>query len=118
MQAYLKELRGKLHSNPYPVPKSLHYSHHDLTMLFRIARSTVFSIFFATLCVITKRLRLPGIPIHDNEKLERLAMGFTSSRLGFSPLYGCIGAVDGIAIKIVKPQDVDNPASYFCRKGF
>jgi DDE superfamily endonuclease len=50
--------------------------------------------------------------------LDRLAIGFTTSRLGCSPLYGCVGAVSGIAIKIVKPQDVTNPASYFCRNGF
>jgi DDE superfamily endonuclease len=27
-------------------------------------------------------------------------------------------AVDGIAVKILKPPDNENPAGYYCRKGF
>jgi hypothetical protein len=91
-------------------------AYHDLMMLFRMGRSTVFQVFFETICAMTKRLRLPGITFDDEDKLDELAMGF--SRKGGSPLYGCVGAVDGIAIKIMKPLDEDNPASYWCRKGF
>ena len=30
--------------------------------------------------------------------------------------YGCIGAIDGLAVKIEKPRR--NPSQYYCRKGF
>ncbi|KAL7544648.1 hypothetical protein ACHAWF_008022 [Thalassiosira exigua] len=31
---------------------------------------------------------------------------------------GCIGAIDGLAIRIICPNGVDDPANYFCRKNF
>jgi hypothetical protein len=93
-------------------------SYHDLMMLFHLGRSTIFGICFRTVPAITKRLRLSGIPLDNEDLLNEIATGFAHSRDGGSPLFGCVGAVDGIAIKIQKPHDEDNPASYFCRKGF
>lgn len=42
------------------------------------------------------------------------------ARSGRSPLSGCCGALDGIAVRIEQPSrfDVSNPATYFNRKGF
>jgi hypothetical protein len=39
---------------------------------------------------------------------------------GISPNFGCIAAIDGIAIKIAEPSssDVSNASTYYNRKGF
>jgi hypothetical protein len=73
---------------------------------------------FETICAMTKRLRLPGIPFDDENKLDELSIGFENSRRGGSPLYGCVATDDGIAIMVMKPLYEDNPASYWCRNGF
>ncbi len=66
----------------------------------------------------TKRLPMPGVPLTDEVELRKLADGFLKSRRKPNPLYGCIGAIDGIAIKIFKPRDEYVPRKVFCRKGF
>jgi hypothetical protein len=48
-------------------------SFHNSVLLFRVAKSTVFDIFYHTVVTITKRLRLPGIPFWNDEKLEVIA---------------------------------------------
>ena len=35
-----------------------------------------------------------------------------------SPRHGCVGAIDGIAVKTNKLKDSENPAHFYCRKGF
>ena len=59
-----------------------------------------------------------SFPHNDCNWLERVSDGF--SRGGTSVLRGCIGALDGIAIKIKEPSrnDVPNSSSYYNRKGF
>jgi hypothetical protein len=92
-------------------------SYLDLMMLFRIGRSTVFVVFHSTIDAINRHLSMPGIPLGDVSRLRGLAMGFSSSRACSSPLYGCVGALDGISIEIMKPLDKYVPRNFFCRKG-
>jgi DDE superfamily endonuclease len=54
---------------------------------------------------------------NENE-LRRLAIDFTSSRSPYSPLHGCVGALDGVLFKISKHADKYPPAKYNCRKGY
>jgi DDE superfamily endonuclease len=90
-------------------------SYHDMMLLFRLAKSTVFNVFFETVKSLNKRLRIPGVPCTNAEKLDELSHGFcvlaprrvTAVRMCW-----------GIAVKIFKPPDNENPASYYCRKGF
>ena len=51
--------------------------------------------------------------------VKTLACEFASSIKSFNPLYGSIGSLDGIAIKICKLRriDISNPTSYYHRKG-
>jgi hypothetical protein len=54
----------------------------------------------------------------DNiETLTDIANGF--QQRGDNPLWGCVGAVDGLNIKITQPpaSSCPNPKSYFNRKG-
>jgi DDE superfamily endonuclease len=93
-------------------------SHHDLAMLFRIATITVYALFNATIIAINNLLALPGVPLEDIEKLQKLAERFVLSRWTHNPLFGVVGALDGIALKITKPDDEHVPRNYWCRKGY
>jgi hypothetical protein len=57
-----------------------------------------------------------GLPFDDIGKLDTMAQQFTESRAHSNPLLGCVGAVDGIAVKIAKPRDCRVPRNYYCRK--
>jgi hypothetical protein len=92
-------------------------SYLDLMMLFRIGRSTVFDIFHSTIDAVNRHLAMPGIPLCEETKLSSLASGFSTSRACLSPLFGCVGALDGISIEIAKPHDRYIPRNFFCRKG-
>jgi hypothetical protein len=61
---------------------------------------------------------MPGIPVGDTEKLHAQAENFRTSRDPPSPLWGCIGAVDVIALAIKKPQYQYFPRNFYTRKGF
>jgi DDE superfamily endonuclease len=93
-------------------------SYLDIMLTFRIAKSTVFDVFWDTVQAIKDCLSLPEFPFDDREKLRRVSIDFTSSRSPPSPLHGCVGALDGILFKISKPADHFHPAKYYCRKGF
>jgi hypothetical protein len=71
----------------------------DMTLVFRIASSTVYGVFHSTVASIPKRIAMPGLPV-SRLNLHSLALAFIGSRQPPNPLYGCIGAVDGICIEI------------------
>jgi hypothetical protein len=91
-------------------------SYLDMMMLFRVASSTVYDVFHSTVSSITKRIAMPGLSWVQSE-LQRRALAFTTSRQPPNPLYGCVGAVDGICIEIQKPADEYGPRGFYCRKG-
>jgi len=84
---------------------------------YRVGRSTVYEIFHSTCDIMMQKLELPGLP-STFEGLKSSANRFKTSRSPPSPLSGCVGALDCIAIKIAKPHDELNPAAFFCRKGY
>ena len=63
------------------------------------------------------KLRLKGFP-KSQAGLRAIERGFQTSRKDVSPLSGCVGALDGICVKIKKPEAVENPAMFFSSKGF
>jgi Villin headpiece domain len=93
-------------------------SYIDLQLVFRIARSTVFAMFNSTLCAILSTLKMSGVPVGDALKMRELAEAFRTSRVSPNPLWGCIGALDGIALPIQKPLDKYCPRHYFTCNGF
>jgi hypothetical protein len=86
----------------------------DVAMAYSVSVSTLYYIIEATVSDINNCSKLQ-FPWNDCGRLERISEGFTRGR---SPLHGCVGALDGIAIKIVDPSssDVDNPVTYYNRK--
>ena len=92
-------------------------NYHDLCLLFNIQSSSLYDVFRRTLTALLESFKLPGIP-EDVDELKKMALDFKLSRPRASPLNGCIGALDGIAIKIRKPHKRFHPAQFYCRKGF
>ena len=64
-----------------------------------------------------RKLRFPD-PVQSDETLQLLANEFKSSRKTISRLTGCIGALDGICIKIKQPESHHGPAGFYCRNGY
>jgi hypothetical protein len=62
-------------------------------------------------------LSLPGIPVNGLAALTATAEGFKTLRTSTNPLYGCVAAIDGIAIRIRSPRAIDLPSLYYCRNG-
>jgi DDE superfamily endonuclease len=93
-------------------------SYLDTVMLFAISRSSCYAVFHDTISSILSRLKMPGLPFDDIQNLDALSQEFSESRLHANPLVGCVGAVDGIAVKIAKPRDCFVPRNYYCLKGF
>jgi DDE superfamily endonuclease len=93
-------------------------SYLDMMLTFRVAKSTVFAIFWDTFQAIDDCISLPALPFANADELRRMAIDFTNSRSPPSPLHGYIGALDGILSKVSKPADIYHPAKFYCRKGY
>jgi DDE superfamily endonuclease len=88
----------------------------DIAIAHRVSISTFYFVVDETLTDLDQTLSIE-FPFNSLERLERSSLGFFRGR---SPLRGCVGALDGIAIKIFEPSAADaaNPATYYNRKGF
>jgi hypothetical protein len=75
-------------------------SNLDTQLIFHCGRSTIYSVFYDTIDAIFRTLRMPGVPAEGAEAMRNLANGFHTSRRTPNPLWGCIGALDGIAIAV------------------
>jgi hypothetical protein len=91
-------------------------SYLDMMLGFSIESSTVNDVFHSKVASITKRIAMPGL-LASRSDLHSLALAFIGSRQPPNPLYGCIGAVDGICIEIQKPLNEFGPRAFYCRKG-
>jgi hypothetical protein len=87
-------------------------------MVFRIGRSSVYQVFVSAVSAVLQIMPMLGVPFDDDDAMSILAEGFQNSRTPQSPLWGCIAALDGIALPIKKPLDRYYPRNYFIRKGF
>lgn len=94
-------------------------SYLDLMLIWCLGRSTVYQVFHSTCTILLNSMSFDGFP-DTTEKREHLAHGFANSRANRNPLKGCVGALDGIAIRIRNPRASDciNPATYYHRKGY
>lgn len=92
-------------------------SYCDLSLAYQVKESTVFHIFASTCNALNERLYLEGFP-KTKLALQNIAEGFQTSRTDSSLLFGCVGALDGICVKIKKPAPGKLPAAFYFRKGF
>lgn len=94
-------------------------SYLDLMVAYGVGRTTVYDVFSTVMGAASKRLAWQHFRKTDDERgFWMRALEFTESRKLSNPLPGCVGAVDGIHIKIEKPWNKFNPLQFFCRKGF
>ena len=91
--------------------------YQDLRRLFNISKTSVYRTFHRVLQAID-HVESITFPLDDPAAMAQLSCGF--DRLTEGLLSGCVGALDGYAICVVKPNKkfCQNPASYFNRKGF
>jgi hypothetical protein len=84
-------------------------SYLDISIAHHVSISTFYYVVDETLTDLDQSLNIT-FPIDNLEQLKRSSFGFSR---GHSPLTGCAGALDGIAIKIFEPcaADAPNPAT-------
>jgi hypothetical protein len=92
---------------------------NDLWRLYGVSVTQLYVSVWATVDAINKNSHI-NIDFSDRDQLQQIESGFAakSSRQLFR---GCIGAIDGIQVKVSKPSIRDgvlNPREFFCRKGF
>ena len=89
----------------------------DVMVTYGIGSSTAYKVLHDTVGVFGRVLSFPKLPA-DEEGLAKVAREFKTSRQSRSPLDGCVGSLDGICMKIKKPDEESIPTSFFCRKGY
>ena len=82
--------------------------------IFQIGNSTASNVLHDTVDVMNSVLRFPKLPT-TGDALHAAAREFKHSRSQFNPLDRCVGALDGICIKLKKPKNESIPASFHCR---
>lgn len=100
-------------------------SYLDMMVIHKVAKATVYSVFNKVVSVLHQVLPPLKFPLGDSASLAELERGFTVKGPGgvdSGIMDGIVGAMDGIAIKIIRPRlridGVDNPQSYYNRKCF
>ena len=119
------EVRGGFVEYELRLAMTLRYmaggSYLDLMYLFGVKKSSLYAIMWQTLEQLDTCTALPDLTlerdVNDQQRCRALAAGFVS-RTRCTHVTGCIGALDGMALKIEQPTTSDNPLKYFCRKLF
>jgi hypothetical protein len=90
----------------------------DIALWRHVLVSTFKSIVDETAAAVDSIRRQTEFPFENEVLLQRAGVRFTRGHR--SPLKGCVGALDSIAIKILEPRkgSVANPSTYYNRKGF
>lgn len=92
-------------------------SYLDLILLHGVHRSTFFKAVWRVIDAINDTHNLL-FPLSDSEQLVDIADAFQTNRGSPQAMWGCVGAVDGLCIEILRPIGVENSRSFFNRKGF
>jgi hypothetical protein len=92
-------------------------SYLDIYQMHGVGQSTMFHAIPMVCHAIATEFPLE-FPIDDEDALSEIASQF--DKVGQGLLTRCVGALDGIALKIKRPSmnDVGNPKQFFNRKGF
>lgn len=85
--------------------------------VFCIGRKTAYNVFHSTRKAIDATLTLPGF-LKTLQGLQRSSEDFQILRKPANPLPGCVGAQDGICVKIMTQNNDHHPATFYCRKYF
>ena len=83
----------------------------DVMVTCGIGSSTAYKVLHDTVGVFDRVLSFAKLPA-DEEGFAKAAREFKTSRQSQSPLDGCVGSLDGICIKIKKPDEESIPTSF------
>ena len=97
-------------------------SYLDVFMIYGVSPSTIYDCFHQVSQWIIKSFSFPLVKALQNEDVDffnDISKKFSedSDRI----FTGCIGVIDGMAVKIKCPtltETLKNPGAYFCRKGY
>ena len=89
----------------------------DIADMHGVHRATFYGALWRTLQAINEVETL-NFPSRDNARRVEISNGFL--RNNHDSLAGCVGAIDGIAVRIRKPALIDDacPMTFYNRKGF
>ena len=90
----------------------------DIIDLHGVAKASFYNRQWLTISAINIVLSLPRVPANNLKGLQKLSEGFHKKSKG--TMRGCVGAIDGIDIKIIKPSawDTIQPQIFKNRKKF
>ena len=88
----------------------------DIVVMHHVSTGLFYNSNLETIRAINISVAIPGIPFDDKAELDRLAAGFKKASGGVFD--GCVGAIDGLAIRIRCPRFAANPTSYYNRKHY
>lgn len=91
-------------------------SYLSLIMPFSTLGSLLYQILSDTLLLLNERFSMAEFNMQDEEFLSRLTTEFVESRRHASPLWGCVGDRDGIAVQ-KKPFDQYTHRYFWSRNG-
>jgi hypothetical protein len=98
-------------------------SYLDLLLGYNISQIMLYDLFHEVVRWINGSFHFPlptFIKEENTEKLNQISLLFSDKSDGI--ITGCIGAIDGLAIRIQSPvihqDNVPDPGNYYCRKGF
>lgn len=98
-------------------------SYLDLALLYDTSSSYAYEIFHSVIknwILDDKLVKISGADyVNDEKRLEEVALVFMRKSNGV--IAGCIGAIDGWLVKIIRPSYKDGvkyPGTFFSRKGF
>jgi hypothetical protein len=91
-------------------------SYLDISLCHRVGIATFFKYTQDVLFLIQRSLTI----IFDVKNIDYLEEQSHLVARGSSPLTGCVGALDGLAVRITEPSsaEVANPSTYYNRKRF
>lgn len=93
-------------------------SYFDVSDIYGIHELSTYRIFYEVVGWVMKTYSF-DYDVNDLGRLQSISNGF--AQFSGHALEGCIGAIDGLAIRIRCPSErdgVSDPGNYFCRKGF
>jgi hypothetical protein len=88
----------------------------DIAIMHHVSIAAFYVALWETIAAINKNVAIPGIPYDDIDELNKIAKGMKHASGGV--FEHCVGAIDGLAIRIRCPRFAANPRSYFNRKGY
>ena len=99
-------------------------SYLDLMVIFDVTHDPIFRSFRTVCKWIQKTFQFPlvkALKEEDVNYFDSVSSSFAHTGASGGVFEGCIGAVDGIAMRIKKPtlsNELRDPGAYYCRKGF